>query len=145
MRFLACCETISSSVHDFFQSLFFVLAEWKCNSARVMSRVWPAVGQPGLCNYNVKSLCITVKKEAGKVVETSGQRAVDKPQKIFKNSPGNQKWAQKSGSNIIEFSNFWNFKILKKEIFLRHGASIVGTEAVSEVQLTRVTDFMSVS
>jgi hypothetical protein len=33
---------------------------------------------------------------------------------------------------------------LKKEIFLWHGAFIdIGREAVSEVLLTRVTDFMS--
>jgi hypothetical protein len=47
-----------------------------------------------------------VKKEARKVVETPGYRAVVKTQKIFKNNSGSQKGAQKWVSLIIEFSIF---------------------------------------
>jgi len=78
----------------------------------------------------VKPLGITVKKEAGKVDETSGERYVDKPHATKEfgkrgNSPGRLKMTPKWDPK--KFLNFQILKmrnILKMKYHLWHGASV---------------------
>jgi len=72
----------------------------------------------------VKPLGITVKKEAGKVVEMSGDRDVVKPQAT------KEFWEPKKTPKKGAQKVFWIFKILrlpnfeKKKSFLWHSASV---------------------
>ena len=60
----------------------------------------------------VKPLGITVKKEGGKVVETS---VVVKPQESIEKggkSPHSPKWTQKRAQNVFDFQNIAAFEVL---------------------------------
>jgi hypothetical protein len=86
-----------------------------------------AIVQPGPWIL-VKSLGITVKKEAVEVMETSLWMNVVKPQatKEFQKWPWQSKRSPRKGAqNFFVFSKFCDFKIMKKDKYVWHGASVV--------------------
>jgi hypothetical protein len=97
----------------------------------------------------VNTLGITVKKEAGEVVETSRWRNVVKPQatKVFQKCPAALKWAQKwEPKTFFNFKHIELLKFWKKINIFWNGASLhVGRNAFLEILQSRVTGFMSAS
>jgi len=66
----------------------------------------------------VKPLGITVKKEGGKVVETSAVVRSQATGEYWKKGQEPKTDPKKGGPKKIEFSKFWDFqKIWKREIF----------------------------